>query len=76
MLGGVDLASARYRDAASQLRGRVLTDILWLTAAAESMTDAGLFVREADPQGGRRIFIALDEGAHEAMTRYFEALDE
>jgi DNA-binding MarR family transcriptional regulator len=54
----------------------VLTDILWLTAAAESMTDAGLFVREADPQGGRRIFIALDEGAHEAMTRYFEALDE
>jgi DNA-binding MarR family transcriptional regulator len=48
------------------------TALRWI----KTMTDAGLFVREADPQDGRRIFIALVEGAHEAMTRYFEALDE
>lgn len=42
----------------------------------KTMTDAGLFVREADPQDGRRIFIALAEGACEAMARYFEALEE
>lgn len=48
------------------------TALRWI----KTMTDAGLFVREADPQDGRRIFIALSEGAHEAMARYFEALDE
>src|SRR3546814_10377500 len=40
------------------------------------MTDAGLFVREADPHDGRRIFIALAEGACDALARYFEARSE
>ncbi|WP_432769200.1 winged helix DNA-binding protein [Sphingopyxis sp.] len=48
------------------------TALRWI----KTMTDAGLFVREADPQDGRRIFIALAEGAGDAMARYFEALDE
>jgi DNA-binding MarR family transcriptional regulator len=48
------------------------TALRWI----KTMTDAGLFVREADPHDGRRIFIALAEGACEALARYFEALEE
>ena len=48
------------------------TALRWI----KTMTDAGLFVREADPHDGRRIFIALAEGAHDSLARYFEALDE
>lgn len=48
------------------------TALRWI----KTMTDAGLFVREADPQDGRRIFIALAEAACDALARYFEALDE
>ena len=40
------------------------------------MFEGGGRRREADPQDGRRIFIALSDGANEAMARYFEALDE
>lgn len=48
------------------------TALRWI----KTMTDAGLFVREADPLDGRRIFIGLAEVAFEAMARYFEALEE
>ena len=48
------------------------TALRWI----KTMTDAGLFVREADPHDGRRIFIALAEGASDALARYFEALEE
>ncbi|MBB6427966.1 winged helix DNA-binding protein [Sphingopyxis sp. JAI128] len=48
------------------------TALRWI----KTMTDAGLFLREADPHDGRRIFIALAEGAYDALARYFEALEE
>ncbi|MDZ3832351.1 MAG: winged helix DNA-binding protein [Sphingopyxis sp.] len=48
------------------------TALRWI----KTMTEAGLFRREADPQDGRRIFIALADAALDAMDRYFEALDE
>ena len=48
------------------------TALRWI----KTMTDAGLFLREADPRDGRRIFIALTESVCEAMARYFEALDD
>ena len=48
------------------------TALRWI----KTMTDAGLFLREDDPQDGRRIFIALAEGASDALARYFEALEE
>lgn len=48
------------------------TALRWI----KTMTDAGLFLREADPNDGRRIFIALAEGAFDAMACYFEALEE
>lgn len=48
------------------------TALRWI----KTMTDAGLFLRKDDPDDGRRIFIALAEGAYDALGRYFEALDE
>ncbi|HWW59092.1 MAG TPA: MarR family winged helix-turn-helix transcriptional regulator [Sphingopyxis sp.] len=48
------------------------TALRWI----KTMTDAGLFLREADPHDGRRIFIALAEGACDALARYFDALEE
>lgn len=48
------------------------TALRWI----KTMTDAGLFVREADPLDGRRIFIGLAEAAFEPLARYFEALEE
>ena len=48
------------------------TALRWI----KTMTDAGLFLREADPHDGRRIFIALAEAARDALSRYFEALEE
>lgn len=48
------------------------TALRWI----KTMTDAGLFLREADPQDGRRIFIALADAAFESMARYFEAMEE
>lgn len=48
------------------------TALRWI----KTMTDAGLFLREDDPHDGRRIFIALAEGACDALARYFEALEE
>src|SRR3546814_15436252 len=47
------------------------TALRWI----KTMTDAGLFLREADPDDGRRIFIALAGGAFAAMARNFEALE-
>lgn len=48
------------------------TALRWI----KTMTDAGLFVREADPLDGRRIFIGLAEAAFDSLARYFEALEE
>ena len=48
------------------------TALRWI----KTMTEAGLFVRESDPNDGRRIFIALTQPTFESMGRYFEALDE
>ncbi|WP_447759844.1 hypothetical protein [Sphingopyxis panaciterrae] len=48
------------------------TALRWI----KTMTDAGIFLREADPHDGRRIFIGLADGAATGMESYFEALDE
>jgi DNA-binding MarR family transcriptional regulator len=41
----------------------------WIRA----LTDNGLFLRQADPADGRRVFIALSEKAADAMTNFFTA---
>jgi Winged helix DNA-binding domain len=46
------------------------TALRWIT----TMVEAGLFVRQADPLDGRRIFIQLSEAAGLAMARYFAAI--
>ena len=46
------------------------TALRWI----KTMTDTGLFERQADPRDGRRIFIGLAPQAAQAMERYFETL--
>lgn len=38
------------------------------------LTEAGMFVRRADPNDGRRVFIELSERAAEGMREYLEAV--
>lgn len=45
------------------------TALRWIRA----LTDNGLFLRQADPADGRRVFIALSEKAADAMTNFFSA---
>jgi DNA-binding MarR family transcriptional regulator len=46
------------------------TALRWI----KSMTDAGLFVRRADPHDGRRVFVELAPKASAAMRQYFREL--
>ncbi|MEY4270239.1 MAG: hypothetical protein RLZZ58_1455, partial [Pseudomonadota bacterium] len=46
------------------------TALRWI----KSLTDAGVFVREADPHDGRRIFIALSETAETGMRAFCDAM--
>jgi DNA-binding MarR family transcriptional regulator len=43
------------------------TALRWIKA----MTDAGLFMRRADPHDGRRVFVELSPVASQAMRQYF-----
>ncbi len=45
------------------------TALRWI----RQLTDRGLFLRQADPDDGRRIFIALSDEAADAITRWFAA---
>lgn len=42
------------------------TALRWI----RTLTDAGLLVREPDPHDGRRVYVALSDGAAEAMQAY------
>jgi hypothetical protein len=46
------------------------TALRWI----KTMSDSGMFERQADPRDGRRIFIALAPQAAAGMERYFTAL--
>jgi len=46
------------------------TALRWIKA----LTDKGLLVRAADPQDGRRVYIALSDEAGRAMGRYLRAV--
>ena len=48
------------------------TALRWI----KTMTDAGLFVRRADPHDGRRIFVELSPQASMAMRQYFAEAGE
>ncbi|MEA3042345.1 MAG: hypothetical protein QOH47_183 [Sphingomonadales bacterium] len=46
------------------------TALRWIKA----LTDRGLFVRAADPQDGRRVYIELSDDAARALTAYLRAV--
>lgn len=46
------------------------TALRWIKA----LTDQGLFLRVADPQDGRRVFIELSDGAAQQLAAYLKAL--
>jgi hypothetical protein len=46
------------------------TALRWIRA----LTERGLFVRTADPQDGRRVYIGLSDEAARAMARYLDAV--
>ena len=46
------------------------TALRWIKA----LTDRGLFIRSADPQDGRRVYIALSDDAARALTAYLRAV--
>lgn len=48
------------------------TALRWI----RTMTEAGLFLRRADPADGRRIFIELSDEAADGVTGYFAAVRE
>jgi hypothetical protein len=45
------------------------TALRWI----KSLTDSGVFVRSADPQDGRRVYIELSSGAASALAGYLKA---
>lgn len=66
-------------------RGRVSVSSLCIAAAVpattalrwiKTLTDSGIFIRQADQHDGRRIFVALSDSATQAMHRYFARLSE
>jgi hypothetical protein len=66
-------------------RGRVSVSSLCIAAAVpattalrwiKTLTETGLFVRQADAHDGRRIFVALSDDATQAMHRYFARLSD
>ena len=46
------------------------TALRWIKA----LTDRGLFVRSADPQDGRRVYIALSDEVARSLTAYLRAV--
>jgi hypothetical protein len=69
---------------AARLEGQVVSVSSLCIAAAvpattalrwiKTLTDSGLFLREADARDGRRIFIAMSDRAFTGMERYFRSL--
>ncbi len=66
-------------------RGRVSVSSLCIAAAVpattalrwiKTLTDTGIFERQADVHDGRRIFVTLSDAATQAMHRYFARLSE
>jgi hypothetical protein len=73
----LDLMAARLE------KNRVAVSSLCIAAAVpattalrwiKTLTDQGLFVRSADPQDGRRVYIELSDDAARGMAAYLKAL--
>ena len=74
----LDLMAARLDGKAVSVSSLCIAAAVPATTALRwirSMTDAGLFLRDADPYDGRRVYIALSDAAAAAMTDYFAAIN-
>lgn len=75
----LDLYAARLERQAVSVSSLCIAAAVPATTALrwiKTLTDSGVFVREADAMDGRRIFIAMSDKAFSSVERYFEALDE
>jgi len=72
----LDLMAARLE------KGRVAVSSLCIAAAVPAttalrwiklLTDRGIFVRQADPQDGRRVYIELSDDTARSLSAYFRA---
>lgn len=73
----LDLYAAHYRRADVGVSSLCIAACVPATTALRwinTMEGAGLFKRSCDPNDGRRIFIALSEGARLALDAYFDKL--
>lgn len=75
----LDLYAARLERQAVSVSSLCIAAAVPATTALrwiKTLTDSGMFVREADALDGRRIFIAMSDKAFSAVERYFEAYEE
>ncbi len=73
----LDLMAARLSGANVSVSSLCIAAAVPATTALRwirTMTDAGLFVRHADPDDGRRVYIGLSDEAATGMMRYFSAI--
>ena len=73
----LDLMAARIADKPVAVSSLCIAAAVPATTALRwirMLTDAGLFVRHADPNDGRRVFIDLSENSAAAMRAYLTAL--
>lgn len=75
----LDLMAARLSGEVVSVSSLCIASAVPATTALRwirSMTDRGILVRQADPQDGRRVFIALSSASADAISRYFTAAKE
>lgn len=75
----LDLMAARLSGEAVSVSSLCIAAAVPATTALRwirSMTDRGILVRKADPQDGRRVFIALSDESVDAIQAYFRAAKE
>lgn len=75
----LDLMAARLEQTSVAVSSLCIAAAVPATTALRwirTLTEHGLFVRRADPEDGRRIFIELSSAASNALTAYFQTLHQ
>lgn len=73
----LDLMAARLSNSPVSVSSLCIAAAVPATTALRwirTMTEAGLFIRHADPDDGRRVYIGLSDEAAAGMMRYFGAI--
>lgn len=75
----LDLMAARLEESRVAVSSLCIAAAVPATTALRwirTLTEHGLFVRTADPEDGRRIFIELSDAAYDSMSAYFQTLQQ